>query len=58
MAAITSSPNEALTISLKLPSCSVVANLTVRNMIPSHDCILSSIQCKSQQIILEGIEYE
>jgi hypothetical protein len=30
----------------------------VRNMKPSRNFILSSIRCKSQQIILEGVAYE
>lgn len=58
MATVTNFPHEAVAINLKLPSCSVVANGTVRNMIPSRECILSNIQCKSHQIILEGIAYE
>jgi len=30
----------------------------IRNMKPSRNYILSGIQCKSNQIILEGVAYE
>ena len=58
MTKITSSPNEDLTISLKLLPLLGRRQSDCTKMIPSHDFILSNIQCKSQQIILEGIEYE
>ena len=59
MPQVANSPHKNPAVSLKFPLHDRRKRYCcVRNMNPSRNYILSGIQCKSNQIILEGVAYE